>query len=79
VPQTFRPYADTIARIVLVAILVLPFGSIAFAYFIMRSEYVTDQSITLNMNALPRLAAASGLLWIIFLFTLTFADYWSRS
>lgn len=33
----------------------------------------------MNMNALPRLAAASGLLWIIFLFTLTFADYWSRS
>ena len=47
-PQTFGPYADTIARIVLVAILVVPFGSIAFAYFIMRSEYVTDQSITLD-------------------------------
>ena len=47
-PQIFRPYADTIARIALVAILVVPFGSIAFAYFVMRSEYITDQSITLN-------------------------------
>ena len=30
-------------------------------------------------TALIRLAAASGLLWIIFMFALTFADYWSRT
>jgi hypothetical protein len=46
--QIFRPYADTVARIVLVTILVGPFVAIAFAYGVMRSEYITDQSITLN-------------------------------
>ena len=47
-PQIFRPYADTVARIILVAILVVPFGSVALAYFVMRSQYTTDQSITLD-------------------------------
>ena len=47
-PQIFRPYADTVARVVLVAILVMPFAAIALAYFVMRSEYITDRSITLH-------------------------------
>jgi hypothetical protein len=47
-PQIFRPYADTVARIVLVTILVGPFVAIGIAYAVMRSEYITDQSITLN-------------------------------
>lgn len=47
-PQIFPPYADTLARVILVAILVVPFGSIALAYFVMRSQYTTDRSITLD-------------------------------
>jgi hypothetical protein len=47
-PQLFRPAADTIARVVLVSILVLPFLAIGGAYALMRSPYVTGQSITLN-------------------------------
>jgi hypothetical protein len=47
-PQLFRPVADTIARVVLVSILVLPFLAIGGAYALMRSPYVTGQSITLN-------------------------------
>lgn len=47
-PQLFRPYADSVARIVLVAIVVVPFLAIGVAYLIMRSEYITDQTITLN-------------------------------
>jgi hypothetical protein len=45
-PQLFRPAADTIARVVLVAILVGPFAFAAAAYALMRSEYITGQSIT---------------------------------
>lgn len=47
-PQLFRPYANSVARIVLVAIVVVPFLAIGVAYLIMRSEYITDQTITLN-------------------------------
>jgi len=47
-PQLFRPYADTIARIVLISIVVVPFLAIGVAYWVMRSEYITDQTITLN-------------------------------
>jgi cytochrome c oxidase subunit IV len=50
--------------------------AIAAVMLLLLSSFLMD---LMNMNALPRLAAASGLLWIIFLFTLTFADYWSRS
>jgi hypothetical protein len=45
-PQLFPPYADTVARSVLIAIVVLPFISVAFAYWISASEYVTGRSIT---------------------------------
>jgi hypothetical protein len=48
VPQLFRPSASTIARIVLVAILVCPFMAIGLAYAVMRSSYVTGQDLTLR-------------------------------
>jgi hypothetical protein len=45
-PQLFRPYADTVARTVLISLLVLPFVAIGLAYATMRSSYITNQSIT---------------------------------
>jgi Cytochrome c7 and related cytochrome c len=45
--QIFRPYADTVARVVLTAILVIPFVAIGIAYWAMRSAYTTDENITL--------------------------------
>jgi Cytochrome c7 and related cytochrome c len=45
--QIFRPYADTVARVVLAAILVVPFVAIGIAYWTMRSAYITDEQITL--------------------------------
>jgi hypothetical protein len=45
--QIFRPSADTVARVVLISILVVPFLAIAIAYWIMRSSYITNQNITL--------------------------------
>jgi NAD-dependent SIR2 family protein deacetylase len=47
-PQIFRPYADTVARIVLLAILIVPFLAIGVAYAIMQSNYVTGQTLTLE-------------------------------
>ncbi len=47
-PQIFRPYANSIARVLLLTILFGPFVGIGFAYWTMRSNYITDQSITLN-------------------------------
>jgi len=47
-PQIFRPAADTVARVVLVSVLLAPFVLIGGAYAVMRSEYITDQSITLD-------------------------------
>jgi hypothetical protein len=46
VAQIFRPYADTVARVLLLAIVVVPFLAIGLAYWVTASEYVTDQSIT---------------------------------
>ncbi len=45
-PQLFRPVADSIARIVLVAMLATPFVAMAAGYAVMRSEYITGESIT---------------------------------
>ena len=45
-PQIFRPYADTVVRSVLLAILVVPFLTVGIAYWISASEYVTGRSIT---------------------------------
>ena len=47
-PQLFRPVADTIARIVLVSLLVAPFVIVGGAYALMRSPYVTGQGMTLG-------------------------------
>jgi hypothetical protein len=47
-PQLFRPGADTIARTVLVCILIFPFAFVGIAYAFMRSPYVTGQSVTLT-------------------------------
>jgi hypothetical protein len=46
--QIFRPYADTLTRAVLVAILVVPFLAIGIAYAVMRSSYITGENITLE-------------------------------
>ena len=46
--QIFRPYADTVARVALVAIMMVPFLAIGIAYWVMRSSYTTDQNITLS-------------------------------
>jgi hypothetical protein len=46
--QIFRPYADTVARVVLLSIPVVPFLAIYLAYELSRSEYVTGQTITLD-------------------------------
>jgi cytochrome c oxidase subunit IV len=49
---------------------------IAAVMLLLLGFYLMD---LVGTSALIRLAAASGLLWIIFMFTLTFADYWSRT
>jgi hypothetical protein len=46
VPQIFRPAANTIARAVLVAILLVPFLLIGLAYAVMHSPYTTEQGVT---------------------------------
>jgi hypothetical protein len=46
--QIFGPSADTVARVVLASVLVVPFLAIAVAYWLMQSSYVTGQNITLN-------------------------------
>ena len=42
-PQIFRPYADTVARATLLAIVVMPLLGTGVAYWVMRSEYITDR------------------------------------
>jgi hypothetical protein len=50
--QLFSPAADTIARIVLLSVLAAPFVFMGGAWAVMRSAYVTGQSITLDQSAL---------------------------
>jgi hypothetical protein len=45
-PHLFRPYADTVARVLLVAVVVVPFVAIGVAYWVSASEFVTGRSIT---------------------------------
>jgi Cytochrome c7 and related cytochrome c len=45
-PQLFLPYADTIARTVLIAIVGAPILAVGVAYWVSASEYVTGRSIT---------------------------------
>jgi hypothetical protein len=47
-PQLFPPYADTVARSILVAIVVVPFLAIVVFYWVSASEYVTGRSLTLD-------------------------------
>ena len=44
--QIFRPRADAIARVVLVALAVVPVLLVGLGYTIMRSPYVTQQNVT---------------------------------
>ncbi|HEY8162177.1 MAG TPA: cytochrome c3 family protein [Methylocystis sp.] len=46
--QIFRPYADSVARVVMIAILVLPFAIVGIAYGVMWSPYITGQHLTLE-------------------------------
>jgi hypothetical protein len=45
-PQIFGPIANSVARVVLVSILIVPFLAIGLGYAVMRSQYVTGASIT---------------------------------
>ena len=47
-PQIFRPGADTIARVVLVAIPVTPLVVVAFLYGLSASPYITGETVTLE-------------------------------
>jgi hypothetical protein len=45
-PHVFHPFADTIARIILVSLLVVPVVAIGGAYLLSTSEYTTGQTQT---------------------------------
>lgn len=47
-PQIFRPYANTVMRVALLAILIAPVALIAGAYAVMRSPYITGENVTLH-------------------------------
>ena len=47
-PHLFRPLADTVARSVLVCIVVVPLIAIGLAYWVSASEHMTGQDITLD-------------------------------
>ena len=47
-PQIFRPYADTVLRVVLLSIVILPIALVAGAYAVMWSPYMTGENITLE-------------------------------
>ena len=47
-PQIFRPYSDTIARIVLFAIIIVPLVAIGVACGVMWSPFVTGENVTLE-------------------------------
>ena len=46
--QRFSPFADTIARTVLVAILLVPFAGIGLGYWVANSNYMTGRTYTLD-------------------------------
>jgi hypothetical protein len=48
VAQLFRPGADTVARLVMIAILVLPIAGFGLAYAMRMQPYATDQGYTLD-------------------------------
>ncbi len=45
-PQVFRPFADSVARVILLTILILPFAAIGLAYGVMWSPYITGENLT---------------------------------
>ena len=47
-PQVFSPAADTVARVILGLVVVLPLTFVGLAYAITRSPYVTDQKIVIT-------------------------------
>jgi len=46
--QIFRPYADTVLRVAMLAILIVPVAAIAGAYAVMWSPYVTGQNVVIQ-------------------------------
>jgi hypothetical protein len=46
--QLFRPAADTITRVVLFALVLLPFAGVALAYTVRMSPYWTEQQATIE-------------------------------
>ncbi len=46
--QLFRPAADTIARLVLFSLILLPIAGVALAYTVRVSPYWTEQNLTLD-------------------------------
>lgn len=47
-PQLFRPWADTVLRVALLSLLILPVAAIAAAYAVMRSPYITGENVVLK-------------------------------
>ena len=45
-PHVFHPFADTVARIVLVSVLVAPFIAIGVGYWLSASDYATGRTRT---------------------------------
>jgi hypothetical protein len=46
--QIFRPYANTLLRVALLAIVILPIAAVAGAYAVMWSPYITGENVTLQ-------------------------------
>ena len=45
-PHVFHPFADTVARIVLISVLVVPFIAIGVGYWLSASDYATGRTQT---------------------------------
>lgn len=45
-PQIFGRYADSVARVILLSVLVLPFAIVGVAYGVMWSPYITGENVT---------------------------------
>src|SRR5579875_3127452 len=46
--QLFRPGADTVMRVALVCLVVLPFAGVGLAYELQNTPYATNQSVTIE-------------------------------
>ncbi|HUN97798.1 MAG TPA: cytochrome c3 family protein [Bradyrhizobium sp.] len=44
-PHVFHPFADTVARAILITVLVLPFVAIGIGYWLSASEYNTERTL----------------------------------